>query len=77
MKKALIIGAAGFVGNYLIDHLAKFNIKATEEKIGECCSINYGQDINRALREIKSQLDVFDYHKAKELLTVLKSKEEK
>lgn len=61
----------------LIDHLAKFNIKATEEKIGECCSINYGQDINRALREIKSQLDVFDYHKAKELLTVLKSKEEK
>ena len=23
MKKALIIGAAGFVGNYLIDHLAK------------------------------------------------------
>ena len=23
MKKALIIGAAGFVGNYLIDHIQK------------------------------------------------------
>ena len=56
----------------LIDHLSKFNIKATEDKINECCGINYGSDINKSIREIKNQLDVFDYHKAKELLTDLK-----
>ena len=61
----------------LIDQLAKFNIKATEEKINECCTINYGKEINQAIRQIKSQLDIFDYHKAKELLTDLKNKEEK
>ena len=60
----------------LIDQLAKFNIKATEDKINECCGINYGSQINQAFRQIKSQLDIFDYHKAKELLTDLKNKEE-
>lgn len=54
-----------------IDSLTAFNIKETENGINECCRINFGSDINKAFREIKASLDVFDYHKAKELLTEL------
>ena len=56
----------------LIEALSNFNIKETEEKVNECVKINYGHVANEAFRQIKSQLDVFDYHKAKELLTDLK-----
>jgi CheY-like chemotaxis protein/HPt (histidine-containing phosphotransfer) domain-containing protein len=56
----------------LIDFLTNFNIKSVEETVAYCCQINYGPEINDALREIKKQLDIFDYHKAKELLSDLK-----
>ncbi|MCR5590232.1 MAG: response regulator [Lachnospiraceae bacterium] len=56
----------------LITSLSNFNIKDTEERVSECVKNNYGKQINDAVREIKNQLDVFDYHKAKELLTELK-----
>ena len=56
----------------LITALSGFNIKETEEKVAECVKINYGPDINQVMRDVKNQLDIFDYHKAKELLTDLK-----
>ncbi|MCR5686708.1 MAG: response regulator [Lachnospiraceae bacterium] len=56
----------------LIEDLTAFSIKATEEMIGKCIIVNYGEDANRTFRDVKSALDVFDYHKAKELLTDLK-----
>ncbi len=56
----------------LIDDLSKFNIKATENKVGEITSVNYGNEINKTFSDIKKCLEVFDYHKAKELLTELK-----
>lgn len=56
----------------LIDALTHFNIKVTEERIEECASINYGHEINEVIREVKNKLEIFDYHKAKELLMDLK-----
>ncbi len=56
----------------LIDNLSKFNIKATETKVSEITTINYGEDVNKAFFEIKKCLEVFDYHKAKELVSDLK-----
>ena len=56
----------------LIDALTNFNIKATEDRIAECSAINYGHEINEVIRDIKNKLEVFDYHKAKELLVDLK-----
>ena len=56
----------------LIEALSKFNIKECEDKINECVTINYGSEVNSALRNIKDCIDVFDYHKTKELLTELK-----
>ncbi len=56
----------------LIDSLSKFNIKECEDRVNECVTINYGKDLNCDLRNIKECLDVFDYHKAKELLAELK-----
>ena len=56
----------------LIDMLTNFNIRATEEKLDEVTAVNYGTELNTELFEIKKQVDVFDYHKAKELLLDLK-----
>ena len=56
----------------LIASLSNFNIKETEERVNECVGINYGKELNRAFCDIKNCLDVFDYHKAKELLIELK-----
>ena len=56
----------------LIDSLSRFNIKETEEKVAEHLGVNYGSEVNHAFAEINSQLEVFDYHKAKELLMELK-----
>ncbi len=52
----------------IISALSSFRIKETEEKVAECVKINYGPDINNVFREVKNRLDIFDYHKAKELL---------
>ncbi len=59
----------------LIDNLSKFNIKATETKVEEITGINYGEEINKAFFEIKKCLEIFDYHKAKDLLIDLKKEE--
>ncbi len=56
----------------LITALSNFNIKTTEDKVAECVNVNYGPDINNVFRDVKKQLDVFDYHKARELLEELK-----
>ena len=56
----------------MIDALSNFRIKETEEKIAQLCGINFGTEINNSIKEIKGTLEVFDYHKAKELLTELK-----
>lgn len=59
----------------LIGYLTNFNIKATEDKVSEICSVNYGPDINEKFRQIKNVLEIFDYHKAKELLNDIKKEE--
>lgn len=62
MKKALIIGAAGFVGNYLIDHIQKncvWSITVTKMK-HEDISIN-GVEIR--------DLNILEYDEVKELIT--------
>ncbi|MBR1909154.1 MAG: response regulator, partial [Lachnospiraceae bacterium] len=56
----------------IINALSNFNIKETEDAISECVRVNYGHDINSVFREVKSSLEIFDYHKAKDLLTDLK-----
>ncbi len=56
----------------IIDNLSQFNIKATESRVEEITSVNYGDEVNRTFFEIKKCLEVFDYHKAKELATDLK-----
>ena len=56
----------------LISSLSNFSIKETEDKVAEIVKVNYGNEINQAFREINKLLEVFDYHKAKELLTDLK-----
>ena len=56
----------------LIAALSNFNIRETEEKVRECLDINYGHLVNETMRNVNSQLEVFDYHKAKELLVELK-----
>ena len=56
----------------IIDSLSNFNIKETEEAVSECVTVNYGQDVNGVFRDVKSSLEIFDYHKAKDLLTDLK-----
>ena len=56
----------------LIDALTNFKIKETEDKVAECVKINYGTEINSVFREVKNTLEIFDYHKAKELLAELK-----
>ncbi len=61
MKKALIIGAAGFVGNYLIDHIQKnciWSITVTKMK-HECISRN-GVDIR--------DLNILNYDEVKTLI---------
>ena len=60
----------------LINALIAFNIKDVENGVNECVHINYGTEINKAFRDIKSCLDVFDYHKAKELLTDLRRRQD-
>ena len=59
----------------LIGSLSNFNIKATEEKVEECVATNYGSELNALFRNLKNCLDVFDYHKAKELLKEHKKEE--
>ena len=54
------------------DALTNFNISVAENRIAECVKINYGHEINEVIRDVKNSLEVFDYHKAKELLTELK-----
>ena len=56
----------------IIDSLTNFNINETEAKVKECVSVNYGKEINTVFRSVKSLLDIFDYHKAKDELTELK-----
>jgi len=56
----------------MINALTQFNISEAEKSVAECVAVNYGSDINATFREVKNMLDVFDYHKAKELLTDLK-----
>ncbi len=56
----------------LITSLSNFSIKETEDRVNECTSVNYGTQVNEAFFEIKKCLDIFDYHKAKELLSDLK-----
>ena len=56
----------------LIDALTNFNIKAAEERAADCVKINYGNEVNELMRSVKNCLDVFDYHKAKELLVEFK-----
>ncbi len=56
----------------LTQNLSNFNIKATEIRVEEITHVNYGDDVNRTFFEIKKCLEVFDYHKAKELVTELK-----
>ncbi len=60
----------------LINALIAFNIKDAENGVNECVHINYGAEINKAFRDIKTCLDVFDYHKAKELLTDLRRRQD-
>ena len=59
----------------ILNALTNFNINETESKVNECVKVNYGSKINSIFREVKSMLDVFDYHKAKELLMELKKEE--
>ena len=59
----------------LIESLSKFSIKETEDRVAECVNTNYGPEINKLFRDVKNCLDVFDYHKAKELLTEHKKEE--
>ena len=56
----------------LINALTNFNIKETEDTVHEIVKVNYGQEVNETFFEINKLLDVFDYHKAKELLIDLK-----
>lgn len=56
----------------LLNALTNFNIKETEDTVHEIVKVNYGQQINEAFFEINKMLEVFDYHKAKELLGDLK-----
>ncbi len=56
----------------LITALSNFSIKETEDRVNECVGINYGTEVNEALRNVKNCLDIFDYHKAKEELNELK-----
>ncbi|MCR5674004.1 MAG: response regulator [Lachnospiraceae bacterium] len=60
----------------ILNNLTNFNIKAVEEKMNELCGINYGTQLNRELYTIKSQIDMFDYHKAKEMLVDLKRRQD-
>ena len=56
----------------IIDSLTNFNIKDTEEAVSACVTVNYGHEINTVFRDVKNSLEIFDYHKAKDLLTDLK-----
>ncbi len=61
MKKALIIGAAGFVGNYLIDHIQKncvWSIAVTKMK---------HESISRKGVEVRD-LDILNYNEVKDLM---------
>lgn len=65
MKKALIIGAAGFVGNYLIDHIQKnciWSITVTKMK---------HESISRTGVDIRD-LDILDYDQVRVLLKDLR-----
>ena len=59
----------------LIDALTNFNIKEAEEKVAAYVKTNYGSKVNELMRALKNCLDVFDYHKAKELLVEFKKEE--
>ncbi len=56
----------------IIESLANFNIKETEDAISQCVTVNYGHEINSVFSDVRNSLEVFDYHKAKDLLTDLK-----
>ena len=65
MKKALIIGAAGFVGNYLIDHIQKnciWSITVTKMKHEEI--YNTGIEIR--------DLNILNYEEVETLITEVK-----
>ena len=59
----------------MINALSMFNIRETEERINSLVTVNYGKELNVRLRKIKECIDMFDYHKAKELLSELKKEE--
>ena len=59
----------------LILSLSNFNIKSTEDKVAQCLVDNYGPRINKLFRDVKNCLDIFDYHKAKQLLADYKKEE--
>lgn len=56
----------------ILEALNNFNIKDSEEKIAELSLVNYGEKVNKFIKEIKKCIDSFDYKKAKELLFELK-----
>ena len=58
----------------IIDALSKFSIKESEEKIEQLAGTNYGEEINKYLRDIKKHIESFEYIEAKELLIELKEK---
>lgn len=58
----------------IITALSLYNIKESEDKVKEMAGTNYGDEINRLVKEIKKSMDFFDYKKAKELLVILKEK---
>ena len=55
----------------LQQNLNNVNLKRFEEILAELCIGNFGQDVNKRLKDIKNDYDMFDYHKVKEELTDL------
>lgn len=56
----------------IIEYLAKFNLKATEDALKELSNNNYGADINSRIESIVDSYEHFDYHKVRDDLTALK-----
>lgn len=59
------------IDGMLLD-LTNFNIKNAENAAKELLNTNFGHEINSIIREVNNNLEIFDYHKAKDLLTDLK-----
>lgn len=53
------------------DALAGFNLKTCEDKLKELITVNYGDVINKKIKEIYESYERFDYHKVKDDLLSL------